>query len=503
MCRMTWRLVVVSIAAVGVVSCGTDSANRLQPGDVWIQDVTLVSLERPGPVPHAHVVIREARIVSVSTESPASAGPGITVIPGAGKYLVPGLIDGHVHLASVPGMLPDQEAAMPEVVAEYDQQSPRSYLYFGFTAVVDLNVVDRSRLDRLKAADPGPAIVDCGNALVLANGYPMVYQPPATRFDAYPNFLYDPAQKDTIPKKFDPADHSPDAAVGRVAAGGGRCVKAHYEPGFGPVAGKLPVPTVSMMTEVREASHRRKLPFLLHANSLDAHRFAAEVKPDAVVHGMWNWGQENASAGLPAKVREVLDAERQAGVAMMPTTRVIGGLADLFVPTFLDDPQLMHVLPARTLAWYRTKDGQSFTREITEGASGPALERGYRTLSGVQARALRAAVYFSQGGGRILFGSDTPSAPTFANPPGYNGFLELRALEAAGISPKQLLAAATIENARFFGLSDYGTIEPGKMASLLVLRNDPLASTAAFDAIETVIVKGQVIRRETLSATSR
>ena len=318
---------------------------------------------------------------------------------------------------------------MPEIVAEYDRQSPRSYLYFGFTAVVDLNVVDRSRLDRLKAADPGPAIVDCGNALVLANGYPMVYRPPATRFDAYPNFLYDPAQKDTIPKKFDPADHSPDAAVGRVAAGGGRCVKAHYEPGFDPAVGKLPVPTVSMMTEVREASHRRKLPFLLHANSVDAHHFAAEVKPDAVVHGMWNWGQENASAAeLPARVREVLDAERQAGVAMMPTTRVIGGLADLFVPTFLDDPQLMHVLPARTLAWYRTKDGQSFTREITEGASGPALERGYRTLSGVQARALRAAVYFSQGGGRILFGSDTPSAPTFANPPGYNGFLELRAL---------------------------------------------------------------------------
>ena len=41
------------------------------------------------------------------------------------------------------------------------------------------------------------------------------------------------------------------------------------------------------------------------------------------------------------------------------------------------------------------------------------------------------------------------------------------------------------------------------MASLLVLRTDPLASSAAFDAIETVIVKGQVIRRETLSATAR
>jgi imidazolonepropionase-like amidohydrolase len=502
---MTWRIGVASIAAVAVtVSCSTRSAIRLQAGDVWIQDVTLVSLERPAPLAHAHVVIRAGRIVAVGTEPPGTAGPGITVIAGAGKYVVPGLIDSHVHLASVPGMLPDHEAAMPEAVAEYDRQLPRSYLYFGFTAVIDLNVVDRPRVDRLKAADLRPAILDCGNALVLANGYPMVYRPPATRFDDYPNFLYDPAQKSTIPKKFDPANHSPDAAVGRVAAGGGACVKAHYEPGFDPAVGKLPVPTVSMMNEVREASHRRKLPFLLHANSLDAHRFAAEVKPDAVVHGMWNWGQEDAAgADLPAKVREVLDAERHAGVAMMPTTRVIGGLADLFVPTFLDDPQLAHVLPSRTLAWYRTKDGQSFTREMTEGASGPSLERGHRRLAGVQARALRAAMYFSQSGGRILFGSDTPSAPTYANPPGYNGFLELRALESAGFSPKQLLAAATIENARFFGLTDYGTIEPGKIASLLILRSDPLNSTAAFDAIETVIVKGQVIRREALSATAR
>jgi imidazolonepropionase-like amidohydrolase len=500
---MTWRFLSVAAAATAVtVACKTGS--RLQPGDIWIQDVTLISPERPAPLPHAHIVIRDGRIVSAGAESPGNAGPGITVISGAGTYAVPGLIDGHVHLAGVPGMLPDHEAAMPDVVTEYDRQLPRSYLYFGFTAVVDLNVVDRPRIDRLKTADLRPEILDCGNALALANGYPMVYRPPATRFDAYPNFLYDPAQKDKIPGRFNPADHSPEAAVGRVAAGGGICVKAHYEPGFDPALGTLPVPTVSMMTEVRDASHRHKLPLLLHANSIDAHRFAAEVKVDAVVHGMWNWGQEAASgADLPVKVREVLDAERHAGVAMMPTGRVIGGLADLFGPAFLDDPQLLHVLPARTLAWYRTKDGQSFAREMTGGASGTALDAGRRGITGVQTRGLRAAEYFSKSGGRMLFGSDTPSAPTYANPPGYNGFLELRALESAGLSPKQILAAATVDNARFFGLTDLGTIEPGKVATLLILRSDPLSSTSAFDAIETVIVKGRVIRRETLSATVR
>ena len=44
----------------------------------------------------------------------------------------------------------------------------------------------------------------------------MVYMPAGMRFDAYPNFLFDPSQKDTIPTRFVPADHSPEAAVGRV-----------------------------------------------------------------------------------------------------------------------------------------------------------------------------------------------------------------------------------------------------------------------------------------------
>jgi imidazolonepropionase-like amidohydrolase len=110
------------------------------------------------------------------------------------------------------------------------------------------------------------------------------------------------------------------------------------------------------------------------------------------------------------------------------------------------------------------------------------------------------AGYFAGQGGRLLFGSDTPSAPTYANPPGYNGYLELRALERAGIPPRQILEAATRSNARLFGLArDYGTVEPGKRASLLILRADPLISTSAFDTIELVIVGGQVVPRSSLA----
>ena len=98
------------------------------------------------------------------------------------------------------------------------------------------------------------------------------------------------------------------------------------------------------------------------------------------------------------------------------------------------------------------------------------------------------------------FGS-VPSGPTYANPPGYNGYLEMRELERSGIPPRQILAAATIANAKLFGLdSDYGTIEPGKRASLLLLRANPLASVSAFDTIDVVVVGGRVVQRSELRA---
>jgi imidazolonepropionase-like amidohydrolase len=467
---------------------------------IWIRDVTLISPDRQSPLPHAHLVVRAGRILSVGIDAPRAGASGVTVIAGDGKFLVPGLIDGHVHLAGVPGMLPAHEAAMPNVVAAYYRQLPRSYLYFGFTAVVDLNVVDRETTDRIRAVELGPTVFDCGNALALANGYPMVYLPPEMRFDRYPNFLYDPRQSSSIPARYAASEHSPEAVVQRVAAGGGVCVKSHHETGFDPQVGRLPVPTADQMRAVRSVSHRHKMPLLLHANSLDAHRFAVEVGADAVVHGLWNWGAGSPSSRLPDPVRDVLDAEIRGAVAYMPTMQVLNGLADLFDPAFLDEPRLRRVLPAELLAWYKTEEGRWFRNEVARSFAGQTDARIRSVWAARKPDQQRATSYIATNGGRIVFGSDTPSAPTFANPPGYNGYLEMREMEAVGMSPPQVLAAATLESARLFGLEkDYGSVAPGKFASLLLLREDPLASTTAFDTIETVIVKGRVVPRPTLA----
>ena len=80
------------------------------------------------------------------------------------------------------------------MVQEYFKQLPRSYLYFGYTTLVDLAVLDRQVLEDFRQAPLHPDLYDCGDSLPFANGYPMSFAPPERRFKLFPNFIYDPKQ---------------------------------------------------------------------------------------------------------------------------------------------------------------------------------------------------------------------------------------------------------------------------------------------------------------------
>src|SRR5690606_16184462 len=122
----------------------------------------------------------------------------------------------------------------------------------------------------------------------------------------------------------------------------------------------------------------------------------------------------------------------------------------------------------------------------------PSLAR----LDQVVARLARAEA-------KLLFGSDTPSGPTYANPPGLNGWWEIQRWAGAGVSEAALIAAHPIANARAYGLGAVlGSIEPGKRAHLLLVRQNPLQTIEAYDAIETVFVSGVPFARSELSARS-
>jgi imidazolonepropionase-like amidohydrolase len=67
----------------------------------------------------------------------------------------------------------------------------------------------------------------------------------------------------------------------------------------------------------------------------------------------------------------------------------------------------------------------------------------------------------------------------------------------------QIFKAATISNAREFKLdSQVGTIEPGKIANLVLLRKSPLESLDAYDSIVTVWVHGKPVLRDSLAVGS-
>jgi imidazolonepropionase-like amidohydrolase len=470
------------------------------PHRVLIRDVTIVSPERKAPLEHGYVVLENDRIAAVGHGTPPTTRWD-SIVAGRGRVLIPGLIDGHTHLASPAGIPLPVPPQLRPLSAAYAEQLPRSYLYSGFTTVIDLIAFDRPFLDRFKASPIRPDSYDCDGALALANGYPMAMDPKEKHWDFFPNFLWDPRQSDSIPARFRPEDHTPKATVARVAAEGGICVKTFEERGYGAVR-NLPTPTLEMIREVVRESHARNLPVLIHANTLAAWRFAVQARVDVIAHGMWNWDQfEHTSEELPAPIRALLDTVAPRRIGFMPTLRVIDGLGDMYDPAFLDNPRLARVLPPSLIAWYRTPAGQAFAAELRRNFGKASDEQVRQIFRHVADHGATATRYLVSHGGRLVFGSDTPSGPTYGNPPGLNGFLELERLAGAGVPLPKLLESATIEAACAFHLDSlYGTVEPRKVANLLLLRASPLETVAAYDAIDLVVVRGKVLDRSALAA---
>jgi imidazolonepropionase-like amidohydrolase len=477
--------------------CATAQAGPDQP--VWITNVVLVSPEKLDKAEPGSVLVQGGRIVRVVRGKGIPKPAGAKVFSGKGQFLVPGLIDSHVHLASLPGLGSAQEAAMPAMVQAYLRQMPRSYLYYGYTALVDLAVVDLKLMNDFRSAPEHPDLFDCGGSLVFANGYPMSFIRSPERFAAFPNFVYDPAQAASIPPEYRPEEHSPEADVARVKASGGICVKTYFERGFGRDR-NLPVMGLETLARIRAEATRDGLVLIMHANSLQAQTFAVQGGVDVIAHGLWNWGALNASKDLPPEVMALLDQIAAHGIGYQPTIQVLVGERAYFDPGFLDQPAVRKVVPPSMAAWFRSSEAQWFGKVVNEESESDEDLR--KAIDGGPLRRIRQIVaYLATKNAHFLFGTDTPSAPTYGNLPGLNGYMEMQQLFKAGMSLRQIFRAATIENARAFRMEgECGSIEPGKLANLLLMKESPLSRPEAYDSITTVWVHGRAIRREDLAA---
>src|SRR5262249_5847080 len=157
-----------------------------------------------------------------------------------------------------------------------------------------------------------------------------------------------------------------------------------------------------------------------------------------------------------------LDQIVEKKIGYQPTIQVLYGETAYFDPPYLKNEELAKIAPEKLLEWFRSPDGQWFGNEVNEDHVPDAtmismFEQG-------PLRRLRLVVaYLASKNANFVFGTDTPSSPTYGNLPGLNGYLEMKQLQKSGLSLAQIFRAATISNARVLKMdSQLGTIEPGK-----------------------------------------
>jgi imidazolonepropionase-like amidohydrolase len=472
-----------------------------------IENVTLLSPEQPQPLGNRYVLVRDGRIATVSA-TPITAPAGARRLDGTGKYLTPGLTDAHVHVSQAIGLTPgSQDPAITALEQQFFAQQPRSYLYFGVTQLLDPSNL-KEKVDEFAAQPRHPDIFRCGAAPVV-DGYPLVFVPAAIRHQIFNDYIFEPANaKDhPLPAGAKMADHTPEAVVARIAASGARCVKVFIEDGFGD-ATDWPMISAETLQRVRAAATRHHLFLAAHANALGMQRRAIAAKADIIMHGVWNWDALDREQGLPQEIMDHLRTIHDKGIGYQATLRVLPGVTDLLDPALLDDPVYRKVVPPALLAWYHTEPAQWFKHEVFgPNVNAAAVVAGVHAANehwATEDKGLRALRYLYELGQPMLLGSDTPSAPTYGNQPGYDTFKEMRLMSQAGIPLSAIFAAGTINNARRIGLDkDYGTIEPGKIANLLLLDGNPLADVEAWSKIDKVILRGEAIDRETLAADAK
>jgi imidazolonepropionase-like amidohydrolase len=138
------------------------------------------------------------------------------------------------------------------------------------------------------------------------------------------------------------------------------------------------------------------------------------------------------------------------------------------------------------------------TRDAAYATLFTASERASWNAGGAVAEALprlqQTVARFVRAGGRLAVGSDAPAVPY-----GMGVHLELALLAQAGIPNDQALRLATAEGALALGLErQIGTIEPGKLADLVVVDGDPLARVSDALRVTAVIKGGRLMERASL-----
>ena len=458
-----WMLALGSIALSG---CAAEGRKAPEPS-IAIVGATLVHPERDGAnalAPDSTIVISGNRIDIVGPRGTIAIPAGATTIDARGKWVVPGLVDAHVHFFQSGNLYTRPDAADFNAWVPYAKEVERNkarlpatfkvWLASGVTTVVDVggpfwNFDMRDSAERTKAA---PRVVVAGPLISTVDDPPLdLGDPPIIKITS--------------------ADEA-RALVRRELARRPDYIKVWFIYRF---AGDLGAQEAIVKATADEA-HAAGVPLAVHATQLATAKVALRAGADYLVHSV-----DDAPVD-----EEFLQLAKARRIVYCPTLFVHEGyqyaLSNRWKPTAaelrLADPQILAVMD----------DLNRMPREVIPARVARAMADPPPVR--VPEAAMRNLRVVWDAGIPVAMGTDAGNIGTLHGP---SVFCEMALMQEAGLTPLEVLRSATVNGAKAARREmDLGVIAPGRLADLVILDDDPLRDAGNLSHIHRVIKDGIV-----------
>lgn len=438
--------------ALTTAPLGAQTGPARRPRPLAFTHVTLIDMTGAPPRRDMTVVINGDRIVEVGEAATARVPKGAQVVNAAGKFLIPGLWDMHMHLSSL------TELALPALVAN------------GVTGVRDMggdfNQTKRWRREIAEGARPGPRVVMAGPIL----------DGPRDEEAQYRLTVATPAEG--------------RQAVGSLRQRGADFVKVYHF---------LPR---DVYFAIADEAKRQGVTFAGHVPNVVSAAEASDAGQRSVEHVtvlLQNYVALADKRGRTAKELTEAALAAYGGDEGRALFQRFANNGTWHTPTlvlarsFLLRAELAaRADPRRRYVAARAKEHWEKFNPVPRNLSAEELAERKSALQKI----LGIVGLMSREGVPLLAGTDPPTRDVF---PGFSLHDELRLLVEAGLTPLEALRAATYNPAKYLGLLDsLGTVEKGKLADLVLLEADPLANIANTQRIAAVVVNGKYLSKATL-----
>ena len=454
------RAFALLLSASFLAACATSAPERpsAAAGSVptlAFTHVSVVPMDSERVLEDQTVLVQGDRIVAVgparSTRAPADA----TVVDGKGRFLMPGLVDMHLHLPPGEGTPQDPAGQVLALLNATGVTTARALV----AAPTALRVRDAvARGERV-----GPRLLVAAPSL---HGFPNPKAKPVQGPDDARARVRDAKAQgyDVLKTHGALPRETYDALVAEAKAQGLELV-GHVTPEVG---------IHHALASGQDVEHLDGyLQALLPAGDPGRQNPSQVVVDDAILRA--------DEEGIPALVQETV----RAGVANSPTLALFEIIAG---------PEGSAVQAARPEMRYAPRAALAqWAQRVDEDLKDVPAEHKARYLA--LRRKVARALY--DGGATMVVGSDSPQLFMVA---GFALHRELQAHQAAGVKPYQVLRAATVNAARVLGDADSGTVAVGKRADLVLLDANPLADVKNAEAVRGVVQRGRWLSREALDA---